>query len=452
MKPASSKPGKAVGHLNWGQVRILYLREMRVALRERSIVINSILIPVFLYPFILWVAFTGLMFVMGQTEGFVSRVGLTGWPKGHPGLRLLLQRDDHLQLVDLRAAGRVGQTPAAAPSSSVAREQVLQGRLDAGLEFLAPRSNAAALPENFQARITFDQTSERSAAAQRRVRDDLEQYRRQWLKRLAQERGISAADWHGFTVASRNIASKRQMGTFILGMLAPALFVVMVAVGCFHPAVDATAGERERHTWETLMSTAANRLSIVTAKYLYVATLGSVAGLLNLLAIMVTLRPVFAPLLEKAGQHLGSTIPLSVLPVALLSAVLLAGFVAGGMMVFAAFARTFKEGQAMITPFYLVLILPVVFLQTPGLGLTLPLALVPVVNLTLMLREAVAGTYHWPQIAVTVLVSVLAITLCLRLATFILKFEDVVLGSYQGSLLKFARQKPWVVRKTAGSP
>ena len=69
-------------------------------------------------------------------------------------------------------------------------------------------------------------------------------------------------------------------------------------------------------------------------------------------------------------------------------------------MVFAAFARTFKEGQAMITPFYmLILPLPVVMLQAPGAKLSLSLALVPVANVTLMVREAVSGSFPLLPIA-----------------------------------------------------
>jgi sodium transport system permease protein len=105
------------------------------------------------------------------------------------------------------------------------------------------------------------------------------------------------------------------------------------------------------------------------------------------------------------------------------------------------FARTFKEGQAMISPFYLLVVLPAVFLQTPGLKFSFPLALVPVVNLTLVVREAIGGVFHWPQIGVTLAVSMLLIAACLRLAAFILQFEDVVMGSYSGSFARFFRER-----------
>ena len=205
----------------------------------------------------------------------------------------------------------------------------------------------------------------------------IERYRGDWLKREARARGIEPASWEGFTVSTRNVASKKQMGAFILGLVLPLLFVVMVAMGCFYPAVDATAGERERNTWETLMSTAATRVSIVTAKYLYVTTMGGLAGILNLTAMALTMKPIFAPLMAKAGDAFNFSVPFAAIPVMALAALMLAGFVSAGMMIFASFARTFKEGQAMIMPFYLIILLPVMFLQTPGLKFTLPLAFMP---------------------------------------------------------------------------
>ena len=89
----------AVG-LNWREVWLVYSRELRGALRERAIVVNSILIPVLLYPFLLWAAFTGILFVTGQTEGFSSRVVVTGWPKAHPKLQVDLQRNEQIELLE----------------------------------------------------------------------------------------------------------------------------------------------------------------------------------------------------------------------------------------------------------------------------------------------------------------------------------------------------------------
>ncbi len=429
MSTEPSAGGAAGESIKLREVWILYLREMRAALREKSIVLNSVLIPVLLYPLLMWAIFTGLTFVMGQTEGLVARVAVSEWPSGHPKLRWRIEHATHLQVSEAQG------------SAAALEGQIRSGSLDAWLQFLPATNTPATSPSNFVARITYDQSRERSLEAYHRVAGLVDNYRADWLRRDGRRRGLTAAAWQVFTLAVLNTASEKQMGSFILGMVAPLLFVVMVAVGCFHPAVDALAGERERNTWETLMSSGPSRLSILTSKYLYVATFGGIAGILNLAAILLTLRPVFAPLLTKVGKTIECSIPLQALPIAVCAAVLLAGFIAAGMMMFAVFARTFKEGQAMITPFYMLTLLPVMFLQAPGLTFSMPLACVPIVNLTLMVREALAGVFHWPQIAIAVATSILVIAACLRLATVILRFEDVVLGSYAGTFQSFVRER-----------
>lgn len=171
------------------------------------------------------------------------------------------------------------------------------------------------------------------------------------------------------------------------------------------------------------------------------ATLGGVAGLLNLVAMMLTMRGIVAPLVGRDGEALEFGLSLSALPVIVLGAVLLAGLVAAGMMVLASFARTFREGQAMVSPFYLATLLPVMFLSTPGITLTVPLALVPVINIALLVREAFSGTIKPLETLVAVAATLAAIAALLRLARWILSTEDVVVGSYGGSLATFLRQR-----------
>ena len=105
----------------------------------------------------------------------------------------------------------------------------------------------------------------------------------------------------------------------------------------------------------------------------------------------------------------------------------------------------------MVSPFYFILLMPVMFLQSPELELTLPLALVPVVNVTLMFRDAIGGVFNWPLIAVTVLVEVALIVLCLAVARRILQFEDVLVGSFNGSFFTFAKER-LLGRTTQGDP
>jgi sodium transport system permease protein len=414
----------------WREILTLYSYEIRSSLRERTIVVNSIIIPIVLYPAILWMTFTGFEFVRGQTADQLSRVMVLGGAGGSQELSLTLQRTPRFELVPPSGKGD-------------AERAITAGSLDVLLD-LEP-TPSASLPDNVHARIVFDGTRERSVAARNRVQEALRSFRERRLREEAFNRGLSPGGWTGFALDDRNVASGAQMGQFLLAMMLPLFFVVMVSVGCFFPAIDSTAGERERGTWETLISTPAARTSIVTAKYLAVATFGCVAGLLNVAAMALTLGGVLAPMTGQLRDAVSFSVPLSAMPVLAVSAVLLAGFVAAGMMIFAAFARTFREGQTMIQPFYLAILLPTVFLSSRGTELTWTLAAAPIVNIALVTREALTGTYRPGPITLAFVVSVAAIAIMLRVATVILHSEDVMVGSYRGSFGSFARDR---VRRT----
>jgi sodium transport system permease protein len=418
---------------NGTDIRLLYVRELRSALRERNIVINSILLPIFLYPLLLYLIYTGISFVGGQTEGFRSRIKLTNFPAEHSLLKSEIAQNKQIEI----------------KASTNPEADIREGKLDVEVAFLSPDSQTPFLNRNFRVMLIYDNSKDRSSIARARLSGILERYRDLFLEGEAGKLGISPAQMQQFWVESRNIATSRQMGQFLLGLMLPVFLVIMLSIGCMHPAIDSTAGEREKSTWETLMSVATPRRNIIVAKYLYVATMASVAAILNFTAMMLSMKSIFAPLLGSERDSFTFTLPVRSVPLILLVTVLLAMFVAAGMMILASFARTFKEGQSMVSPFYIATLIPVFFLQSPGMEFTPVLALIPIVNVAMVFREAIAGIYHWPLIGLTLVVECFCIALALSLATAILRYEDFLLGSYSGSFSKFLNQR--LLRRNAKS-
>lgn len=408
--------------LRWNDVRLFYLREVRAALRERGIVVNSILVPLLLYPVLLWLMFLGFTFAKGQEERFVSRIAWAGEPRP-------------AELSEELAEGDRVEWPASAGEEED-RRAILEGRLDLAVYAAAD----PAYPGNLRLRLFFDGSKERSAKARERLAGAAEKFRGLVLENEAARRELPPAVWQQVHLRRENVSSEREMGAFLLGLIGPMVMVIMIAVGTFYPAVDATAGERERSTWETTFTTAASRGSILVAKYLYVVTFGLLAGLLNLAAMAISLPMVLAPLLGDE-EKVAIGIPWSGLPLMLLGAALLALAIGAAMMVLAAFARTFKEGQSMVGPVYLFSLMPTVLVSSPDLQLTPGWALVPVANVTLMSREAINGIYQWPLIGLTLLMQLLLVAGCLYVARQVLRFEDVLIGSYGGNFQRFLKER-----------
>src|SRR5215468_10691097 len=112
--------------MNLHDIRVLYLREMRSALRDRTIVVAGILVPVILYPFILWLVFTGFTFVSGQTADLKSRVMARNLAVTAPALLQKLQTNPDIELKTVTDPNL----------------EIRNGRLDALADFLPPESSS----------------------------------------------------------------------------------------------------------------------------------------------------------------------------------------------------------------------------------------------------------------------------------------------------------------------
>ncbi len=408
--------------MNWKDIRTLYLRELRSALRERGIVVYSIIIPVVLYPLLMWLVYTAFSYANGQAAELKSHVMVRTIPEAHQALRRALQEDRAID-VDF------SETP---------QEDIKKGNLDLIIDFVQVQDAPTLAEGNFGIRLTYDASRDESATARARVKRVIDRYRDRFIEREAEKLGISRSQLQGFRVDEINVSSNNEMGRFVLGLLLPVMLVIMLAMGAVYPAIDTTAGERENGTWETMMTSATSRKNILIAKYLYVTTMSFVAGCLNVMAMMFTMRSNLALLGGPSG--LSFHVPLVSIPIIVAGAALLALFIAAGMLILASFARTFKEGQSLVSPFMIAFVLPLLFIQSPSQEFTTRVALIPVVNVAMMFRQAISGYFDWKPMAITVAMEILFVTLALKIATSLVEREDFMMDSSGGAFLRFIRR------------
>ena len=79
-------------------------------------------------------------------------------------------------------------------------------------------------------------------------------------------------------------------------------------------------------------------------------------------------------------------------------AVPLAVLFSAGLITIALFAKSNKEAQSYIAPLMFLVLIPAVAAMLPGVDLTPKLAIVPLLNVSLLCKELVTGEYHWNYI------------------------------------------------------
>src|SRR5688572_26459673 len=415
--------------MNWKDIRTLYLRELRSALRERGIVVYSIIIPVVLYPLLIWIVYTAFSYASGQAAEMQSHIVLRNLPVTHLEFRRAIQADRTIHIEFSEDPDR----------------DIKNGTLDLIVDFVRVEDAPALAEGSIGVHLTYDASRDESATARARVKRVLDRYRDRFIEREAERLGITRAQLQGFRVEERNVSSNTEMGRFVLGLLLPVMLVIMLAMGAVYPAIDTTAGERENGTWETMMTAATSRENILIAKYLYVATMSFVAGCLNVMAMMFTMRSNIALLGGPSG--LSFRVPLASIPIIVAGAALLALFIAAGMLILASFARTFKEGQSLVSPFMIAFVLPLVFIQSQSQEFTTGVAFIPVVNVAMMFRQAIGGYFDWQPMLITIGMEIFFVTAALKIATTLVEREDFMMDNSGGALRRLLRR--WTGRTVA---
>ncbi len=73
-----------------------------------------------------------------------------------------------------------------------------------------------------------------------------------------------------------------------LAGVVPLILILMTITGGVYPAIDLTAGERERGTLEALIASPVSRFQLVASKYVAVVTVSILTALINLFAMDYT--------------------------------------------------------------------------------------------------------------------------------------------------------------------
>lgn len=388
-------------------------RALREASRDRHTLAYTVVLPVCLYPVLFWVMVQGALVVQGRrqhtevTALLARQAGasapadleqaLAEAPEGPPGIE------------------RVRVIPGEPLDEEAARALLTdaQGHPDAALVLGAP------LGEEPPSRLFWRSTQPSSELARRRVLTRARAAADRARRAAAEAAGRDPLELDPFEVDARSVADVRETGAYVLSFLLPLLLSVMVVMGAFVPAVDLTAGEHERGTAETTWLLPVPRLAVVLGKIAAVATTALFATLLNLVAVVLAGEHLLRML--EANLDLSIELPVGALLAVLPLLALFAIAVAAALIAIASLARTFKEGQALLGPVQMLVILPAMAGTVPGLELDAGLAWVPVVNVTLAFRELVRGELTALPYAITALslctVAAAAVLLAVRVGT-----------------------------------
>jgi sodium transport system permease protein len=402
--------------MSFRNVGVVYRKELAEALRDRRTLISTLLVPLVLFPILTAGLGAAIAALVGKAKEEVPEV-------------MILGGDDSPQIVaGLKGLDKIKVVPTAANW----KDQIANKEVRAAVEIPLGFERDVAEQKASTVKIYIYSGEMKSSFAADRVENYLKNFRDGVVRERLVAKNLPESTLTPFSIKQQNVAPPEKVGATAFGGVIGYMVILLCFTGGMYPGIDLTAGEKERGTMETILSSPISRLHLVLGKFLLVLTAS-----LTTAALSVTSMGVSFWVLEKfhafdrAGgdaselqMHIGWPTVLSVFVMVLPLAVLFSA----AIMTVALFAKSYKEAQSYITPIMMLVIIPAVAAMLP-IDLNAKLALVPILNASLLCKELVTGTYHWNFIAIIFLSTCIYAGAALFVAVKMFQREEVLFRS-----------------------
>ena len=376
-----------------GRLLRLCQKELKETIRDRRTIVTLVLMPLLVYPLLSmglnrFLLNSGadaeaLPFIIG-VDGEEQGILLKSWlenPRSKPPQSILDASTGNVADFDIRDTD--GTNPV---------DVLLSNQID-----VAAKIENTNPPTVIFTAFKGDATSQN---CQRILTERMHWLRLAWAESAAKnlnDRFLPPAEIQVETVGEAPQASA-------LATIVPLVLVLMTITGAVYPAIDLTAGERERGTMESLMASPVPRFYVLFAKYVAVVTVALLTALANLVAMFTTLwASRLLPLIVGEGVGFPWLAMLQILGLLLL----FSGFFSAVLLSLTSFAKSFKEAQAYLIPVMLLSLAPGMLSMMPGVQFSGAIAIAPMVNVVLLARDVLSGNVD-PVSALAAVISTMA--------------------------------------------
>jgi sodium transport system permease protein len=401
--------------MNLRNVGVVYRKELTEWLRDKRTLISTVLVPLLAFP-ILMVGMSSLFAIMlGKAEKETAKV-------------MVLGGEDSPQL--LEKIRKVSSLEIVSPSDDY-KKLISEKEIRAAVEIPIGFDAALNRGEAQTVKIYYYEGEVKSSFGANHIEKFFDDYRDSVISSRLSARNLPASIIKPFEVKQENVAPPEKVSGAALGGILGYMVILLSMTGAIYPAIDLTAGEKERGTMETILSSPISRVDLVLGKFFLVLSASLCTAILSIISMGTSFYLVGnSGAMEKKDAavfqlHIGLPAVLSVLLMALPLAVLFAAV----LLTIALFAKTYKEAQSYLTPMTFIVVIPAIASLLPGFDLNPKLALIPILSTSLVCKEIVAGTFHWNYILLILLSSSVYAAVALFIAVKMFQRESVLFRS-----------------------
>jgi len=398
--------------------QVLLVKEIKHLFRDTKTIVQTVVVPTFITPLLI-----------GAIFWYVGSIATEETKKTYE--ISVYSSEDSLLIDDLNDSDRLAITKEGSLEAVI--EAVTFDKSEIGLVF--DDSFVDDLTSNNSAQLTIyskdiDTFSQAKSIVSNIVDDYEESIRNNRLELLNLDENYV----NPITINEEDLTTEEESAGSIFGALLALFFVMYVISGSMYPAIDLGAGEKERGTMETLISTNISSVDIIIGKMLSVTSSAILTATFSMLGFAIPILIIFLFYADSVNEYLFGLLSAIVNPVALIGVFVLiiplSVFMGAFLLAISVYAKTPKEAGLLLGNVLIVFIIPCyVPLINPGLELDFVGALIPCYNLALITNNLIAGTVDWFLYSVALLSTIVYCIVAIYITYIMFDDENVIFRS-----------------------
>ena len=396
----------------------LLVKEIVHLFRDTKTIVQTVVVPTFITPLLIG-AVIWYISSIAVDEG-KKTYDVAVYDQANTELTIKLQESDRLNIVLMDSIDQV-------------IDDVTNDNTEIGISF---GSNfTSQLQNNLSGEITiYSKNLDNFSQAQGIVNDVIDDYDDQIRNERLNKLNVDENFINPITVLDEDLTTNEEFAGSIIGGILAFLFIVYIMSGSMYPAIDLGAGEKERGTMETLISTNISSVDIIIGKMFSVTSSAVLTAIFSLLGFAVPLIVIFLFYGDSIPENAFEIISAIVNPVAIIAMfgllIPLSIFMGAFMLAVSIYSKNPKEASLLLGNAVIIFFIPAyVPLINPGIELDLVGSLIPCYSFALHTNALIAGNTDWFLYGATLISNIIYCSIAIYVTYIMFDDEKIIFRS-----------------------
>ena len=393
----------------------LLVKEIVHLFRDTKTIVQTVVVPTFITPLLIG-AVIWYISSIAVDEG-KKTYDVAVYDQANTELTIKLQESDRLNIVLMDSIDQV-------------INDVTNDNSEIGISF---GSNfTSQLENNLSGEVTiYSKNLDNFSQAQGIVSDVIDDYDDQIRNERLNNLNVDENFINPITVLDEDLTTNEEFAGSIIGGLLAFLFIVYIMSGSMYPAIDLGAGEKERGTMETLISTNISSVDIIIGKMFSVTSSAVLTAIFSLLGFAVPLIVIFLFYGDSIPENAFEIISAIVNPVAIIAMfgllIPLSIFMGAFMLAVSIYSKNPKEASLLLGNAVIIFFIPAyVPLINPGIELDLVGSLIPCYSFALHTNALIAGNTDWFLYGATLISNIIYCSIAIYVTYIMFDDEKII--------------------------